>query len=497
MGEKKEFLVYWRDDARGVFATLEDAEAYASGNVISQPFSNDRFAVCVAVADVSGVREADGLRVIRIVRNARPSEAEVTPSHLRALALRLESRPCAPSLDGYDLADGLRAAADLLAGEPGPAVQRDEAAGGSASPRVSLATYAGLVPSQQPSEAEAVAVLRDMFATWDARGIICVAAFDRARRVLAGAGPDPMPLREQPSPGTLAHLRADLRDMAERLEKAEAELSAETSRADEWKALAIKTAAECSASESGRLETDELLAAETARAEKAEGLLIQRETELRLAREDGAAVERQMREARGAADASFVRANRAEARAEKAERELAQVGEAAFDQDSGPGEAPTPLEAVAGLRARVEKAGAKAEGQRLAAHNALDRAEQAERELAKARAEVARLTAQPETKGRATDEELVAIGREAYDEGILEGVPHVPWLYRIVRAVAARVRQEPGILERLVAAPGVRSVTIWRCPGGTWGARVNDRSSANNLDAADVFAALARLAGLK
>ena len=59
------------------------------------------------------------------------------------------------------------------------------------------------------------------------------------------------------------------------------------------------------------------------RAEKAEGLLIQRETELRLAREDGAAVERQMREARSAADASFVRANRAEMRAEKAERELA------------------------------------------------------------------------------------------------------------------------------------------------------------------------------
>jgi hypothetical protein len=139
-------------------------------------------------------------RVIRIVRKARPSEAvddapsEVTQSHLRALAERLESRPCAPSLDGYDLADGLRAAADLLAGESGPSVHRDAAAGGRASPRVSLATYAGLAPSQQPSEAEAVAVLRDMFATWDARGIICVAAFDRARRVLAGAGPDPMPV---------------------------------------------------------------------------------------------------------------------------------------------------------------------------------------------------------------------------------------------------------------------------------------------------------------
>jgi hypothetical protein len=51
-----------------------------------------------------------------------------------------------------------------------------------------------IVRAARPSEAEAVAVLRDMFATWDARGIICVAAFDRARRVLAGAGPDPMPV---------------------------------------------------------------------------------------------------------------------------------------------------------------------------------------------------------------------------------------------------------------------------------------------------------------
>jgi hypothetical protein len=51
-----------------------------------------------------------------------------------------------------------------------------------------------IVRKSRPSEAEAVSVLRDMFATWDARGIICVAAFDRARRVLAGAGPDPMPV---------------------------------------------------------------------------------------------------------------------------------------------------------------------------------------------------------------------------------------------------------------------------------------------------------------
>ena len=44
---------------------------------------------------------------------------------LRALAERLEARPCAASLDGYELADGLRAAADLLEGSPGPFVHED------------------------------------------------------------------------------------------------------------------------------------------------------------------------------------------------------------------------------------------------------------------------------------------------------------------------------------------------------------------------------------
>src|SRR5262245_3305824 len=46
---------------------------------------------------------------------------------LRALADHLETRPFAPSLDGYDLADGLRAAADLLDGKPGPSVHSDVA----------------------------------------------------------------------------------------------------------------------------------------------------------------------------------------------------------------------------------------------------------------------------------------------------------------------------------------------------------------------------------
>ncbi len=49
----------------------------------------------------------------------------MTSAELRALAVRLEKRHAAPSLDGYNLADGLRAAADLLDGFPGPIVHDD------------------------------------------------------------------------------------------------------------------------------------------------------------------------------------------------------------------------------------------------------------------------------------------------------------------------------------------------------------------------------------
>lgn len=51
--EKKEFLVFWRDDARAVFTTQAEAEAYALDNAISQTFSDDHYVVCVVVAEVS------------------------------------------------------------------------------------------------------------------------------------------------------------------------------------------------------------------------------------------------------------------------------------------------------------------------------------------------------------------------------------------------------------------------------------------------------------
>ncbi len=63
----------------------------------------------------------------------------MTSMQLRALARHLERRVGAPSLEGYMLSDGLRAAADLLDGEPGPEVHSDCARDSDAfPPRVSL-----------------------------------------------------------------------------------------------------------------------------------------------------------------------------------------------------------------------------------------------------------------------------------------------------------------------------------------------------------------------
>ncbi len=65
------------------------------------------------------------------------------PRDFRRLADHLEARAAAPSLDGYELVEGLRAAADLLEGKPGPEVHPDMAAGSDAfRPRLSLAVVA-------------------------------------------------------------------------------------------------------------------------------------------------------------------------------------------------------------------------------------------------------------------------------------------------------------------------------------------------------------------
>ena len=54
MEERKEFLVYWRDDARAGFATQEEAEAYAREWVGRQPLSStDTFVVVTVVKEVA------------------------------------------------------------------------------------------------------------------------------------------------------------------------------------------------------------------------------------------------------------------------------------------------------------------------------------------------------------------------------------------------------------------------------------------------------------
>ena len=130
----------------------------------------------------------------------------------------------------------------------------------------------------------------------------------------------------------------------------------------------------------------------------------------------------------------------------------------------------------------------------------------------RAEAELARLTApvehtQPALKGRATDEELFAIARAAYDT---EPAPHVPWLSRVARAVAARVRQEPGLLERLVEAgwdmtleQNNGTVDMWLTrpktnddEGEHFGGDLVERE-APNVAPAEVPATIARLAGLE
>lgn len=200
------------------------------------------------------------------------------------------------------------------------------------------------------------------------------------------------------------------------------------------------------------------------RAEAAEGLLIQRETELRLAREDGAAVERQMREARSAADQSFVRANRAEMRAEKAERErdeardCGQVGVCAVTPGCQRHWAERARELLAErdtLRAEVARLTAPGEGEPTdnelrAVWDPEPTITAARRALFRAGVAHERARQQP-AKGRATDEELFAIADGVYEEAHGGEIPNGP--HEIARRVAARVRQEPGIVERAVGRP--------------------------------------------
>ncbi len=293
-------------------------------------------------------------------------------------------------------------------------------------------------------------------------------------------------------------------ELRERLETAETELSAETIRADEWKAAAIKAEADLGASENGRAETDELLAAETARAETAE------------------AARDALRDQIAAAGC-----------------EAAHAGERTYECDVA-----RPC-GLCRLRTRAEKAERERDEALLRAHTGVvhyeilrQSGEEAARQRDEARAEVARLTAPGEgeptvswfydtycarfestqqedcadayrlgvaherarhvEKDRATDEELVDLYRKVYEThgGLTIDVSHGDCRRAAVRAVAARVRQERCLVAEAVGM-GV-DVHVTEFVPTQWRVVVVDREATSKTapcSAADVPATLARLLG--
>ncbi len=308
----------------------------------------------------------------------------------------------------------------------------------------------------------------------------------------------------------------------ERFETAETELSADTIRADAWKAKAIKAEADLGVAESANEEAGELLAAETARAENAEGLLIQRETELRLAREDGDERARDLRQAY----------ERAVAAAEKAERERdeallrAHTGVVHYEilRQSGEEAARQRDEARAEL-ARLTAPGEGSEGGPWRAYGEptdqelVDAFEHAYRNAPSVRTHATairtiyrlgvaheRARQQPE-KGRAKDEELVDLYRKVYEThgGGTIDVSHDDCRRAAVLAVAAHVRKERCLVAQAVGmgAGVTASRTSERVPGttGIWDVYATRRPDvpgehyAYGVPTADVAATLARLLG--
>lgn len=267
-------------------------------------------------------------------------------------------------------------------------------------------------------------------------------------------------LREQVDPGTLAHLRNDLRDMTARAEKAE------------------RLHSEAEAQIACRSE----LRAKLAEAERERDAA---RAELAAARADAT---------RQGEDAAHLRCRMAELRDTLTdERDCGQDGDVCAKPPGCARHWEARCRELAAERdtLRAELARLKPDG--------VD--EPLDVELGNVFAQAKR---DNETKGRATDEELSAIALAAYDA---EPTPHVPWLSRVALAVAARVRQEPGLAEQLVGDPRLDSVSVDAVMGGAIRVRVVRRvdSLANTLGTpqeaycsrADVLAGLARLAGLE
>ncbi len=144
-GEVADHPAMWKCSGCGVIGSWQPDWLY-HGNVecprCEEPQINEVF--CGKCAAERGLTPGDDQPVEKRARRrggGAPSEtaggtetrrfrafARRYAEHFRALADHLETREAGPSLDGYDLVDGLRAAAELLEEKAGPSIHDDSAA---------------------------------------------------------------------------------------------------------------------------------------------------------------------------------------------------------------------------------------------------------------------------------------------------------------------------------------------------------------------------------
>ena len=280
-------------------------------------------------------------------------------------------------------------------------------------------------------------------------------------------------LREQAAPGTLAHLRADLRDMTARAEKAELDAAEWAAEVDALRAEALAELADA------RRERDTLLAELADAKAECQGAMLSAYAQY-------AETVRERDEAKELARVLEVERDtlRAELADAKAERDRAIRDCAATAAERNEARAEVARLGVAHERARqqpgstfVQATGTHTFGGRPRSGQGLPP------------------DAQPDAD-RATDEELVEVAKKAMDACRAGEFPLIP----IALAVAARVRQERCLVTRAVGM--LADVSLARHPQRGLGERTytirvqcpaEPNAIAAAVPAADVPATLARL----
>lgn len=251
-------------------------------------------------------------------------------------------------------------------------------------------------------------------------------------------------LREQAAPGTLAHLRADLRDMTARAEKAELDAAEWAAEVDALRAEALAELADA------RRERDTLLAELADAKAECQGAMLSAYAQY----------------------AETVR-ERNEARAELARLTAPAEGEPSFEH----------LRDCWDMAPRADASGSDVFRNGFFALYRLGVAHERARQ-------------QP-AQDRATDEELERAFYAAYDPLVTNGRGAIEGRSAGLLAVAARVRQERCLVARAVAA----NVDVRVCEDNDGGFMVGvhatgcDEELARCVPASDVPATLARLLG--